>query len=143
MIEYKYKKVIKWIIISLITLIYVSGSFNIGYRLTGDMHNGGPFVGLLLTPFITTTMILIMFFHDRLVRKWTILIFLTFLSLIMYFSLFTILLNKLFLAIFKEYYLMHEYWIYISLTKWVLIALSTTTTYILLNRRIKNKNAAK
>jgi hypothetical protein len=129
---------IKCLAILITTLIYLSFSFRIGYWLTGDIHNGGPLVGLFLTPLITLLMTLILFINHRQTREKTIIILTTFLFFILYSLVFNRLANYFSLKIYKEYYLIYEHSTLINSTKWILIILSTLITY-LMTKRITTK----
>jgi hypothetical protein len=129
---------IKWLAILITTLIYLSFSFRIGYWLTGDIHNGGPLVGLFLTPLITLIMTLILFINHKQTREKTIIILTTFLFFILYSLVFNRLANYFSLKIYKEYYLIYEHSTLISSTKLILIILSTLVTY-LMTKRITTK----
>ena len=129
---------IKCLAILITTLIYLSFSFRIGYWFTGDIHNGGPLVGLFLTPLITLLMTLILFINHRQTREKTIIILTTFLFFILYSLVFNRLANYFSLKIYKEYYLIYEHSTLINSTKWILIILSTLITY-LMTKRITTK----
>jgi len=133
----KSRQIIKWIAIAIITGGYIWFSLDFGFWLTGDMHSGGPLVGPILTPILTLPLIILLFYNDRIIKNRTIKILLAFLSFIIYFILFTYLINYFFILIFKEYYLMHEYSLWISLTRWLLTISMTITTFIILNKMIK------
>ena len=133
------KNAIKWIVILITTLIYVSFSLKIGYWLTGDIHSGGPLIGLFLTPVVTLTTTVILFFDKKQIRERTILILLTFLFFILYIVSFNALLNFLALKIYKEYYIVYEHSTLISSTKWVLIILLTLITYLIIKKIIIKK----
>lgn len=130
---------IKWLAITITTLIYLSFSLKIGFLLTGDMHSGGPLIGLFFTPFIALTMTLILFFNQRKIREKTIISLTTFLSFFLYALIFNSMVNSLFLKIYKEHYLFSEHMILINSTKLILIALTTSATYFLSRRIITIK----
>ena len=61
----KNKNTVKWFVITIATLIYLGFSFKIGFLLTGDIHNGGPLIGLFFTQIITLIMTLFFFFNQK------------------------------------------------------------------------------
>ncbi len=133
------KNTIKWFVITIATLIYLIFSFKIGFLLTGDIHNGGPLIGLFFTPIITLIMTLILFFNQKETRVKTIIILTTFLLFLLYTLVFNLLVNYISLKIYKEYYLIYEHSTFINSTKWILIILSTLVTYLLTTRITKKK----
>ena len=131
-------RIIKWTIVSIATILYVIFSLDTGIWLTGDMHNGGPFIGLLVTPVFTLIVILLLFQKERKTKNISIIILSTLILFFIYYFVLTILINSLFIKIFKEYYLMNEYSIWIKLTKWVMVTFMTITSYLIVKKIKKN-----
>lgn len=61
-------KDIKEIVLVALSLIYLLNSFKIGFWITGDMHSGGPFAGVLLFPFFLSVAALLFFWKEKRVR---------------------------------------------------------------------------
>lgn len=135
----KNKNTVKWLVITIATLIYLVFSFKIGFLLTGDIHNGGPLIGLFFTPTITLIMTLILFFNQKETRVKTIIILTTFLLFLLYTLIFNLLINYISLKIYKEYYLIYEHSTFINSTKWILIIISTLITYLLTKKITRKK----
>lgn len=135
----KNKNTVKWFVITIATLIYLGFSFKIGFLLTGDIHNGGPLIGLFFTPIITLIMTLFLFFNQKETRVKTIIILTTFLLFLLYTLIFSLLINYISLKIYKEYYLIYEHSTFINSIKWILIILSTLVTYLLTKKIIRKK----
>ena len=135
----KNKNTVKWFVITIATLIYLGFSFKIGFLLTGDIHNGGPLIGLFFTPIITLIMTLFFFFNQKETRVKTIIILTTFLLFLLYTLIFSLLINYISLKIYKEYYLIYEHSTFINSIKWILIILSTLVTYLLTKKIIRKK----
>ena len=135
----KNKNTVKWFVITIATLIYLGFSFKIGFLLTGDIHNGGPLIGLFFTPIITLIMTLFLFFNQKETRVKTIIILTTFLLFLLYTLIFSLLINYISLKTYKEYYLIYEHSTFINSIKWILIILSTLVTYLLTKKIIRKK----
>jgi hypothetical protein len=60
---------IKIFVLILSSGTYLFYSFKIGFWMTGDMHSGGPFAGLLLFPILLTVATFLLFINKQTIRK--------------------------------------------------------------------------
>lgn len=61
------------------SLIYLLNSFKIGFWITGDMHSGGPFAGLILFPFFLAIATLALFWKETRIRTYSLIVITTYL----------------------------------------------------------------
>lgn len=131
--------VFKLIIIILLTSLFLWFSLDFGFWLSGDMHSGGSLIGPLLTPILTLSLIIILFYSKKMVRINAIKILLTFISfmissfIILYFT------DYFLIFIFKEYFLIDNYIIWINIFRLALIIYITTKVYFQISSIIKKK----
>ena len=55
---------IREIILTILGLIYLINSFKFGFWISGDMHSGGSFVGILLFPLFIALMVFFLFINE-------------------------------------------------------------------------------
>ncbi|WP_339884725.1 hypothetical protein [Polaribacter vadi] len=132
-------KIIRWTIIIITTIVYTYFSFSFGFWLTGDMHSGGPLVGLFLTPFVFFLLRFIFFYQDIKTRRRTLISLLTFCLFFIYLIGISYFTDFIYSSLIDEEYFIYEYSFYFSLINWSLTVLLTFLTYKFLNKLIKRK----
>tara|TARA_R110001606_G_scaffold264190_1_gene412866 strand:+ start:264 stop:674 length:411 start_codon:yes stop_codon:yes gene_type:complete len=132
-------KIIRWTIIIITTIVYTYFSFSFGFWLTGDMHSGGPLVGLFLTPFVFFLLRFIFFYQDIKTRRRTLISLLTFCLFFIYLIGISYFTDFIYSSLIDEEYFIYEYSFYFSLVNWSLTVLLTFLTYKFLNKLIKRK----
>ncbi len=65
---------IRWVVLIAICLIYLLNAFKIGFGISGDMHSGGPFVGVLLFPLFAALLTLLLFLDKPGTRRISLLV---------------------------------------------------------------------
>jgi len=132
-------KFIRWIIVIITTIVYIYFSLSFGFWLTGDMHSGGPLVGLFLTPVVFFLLRFIFFYQDIKTRRTTLTSLLTFCLFIIYLFGISYFSDFVYSFLLDEDYLIYEYSFYFSLINWSLAILSTFISYKILNKLIRKK----
>ena len=113
-------KIIRWTIIIITTIVYTYFSFSFGFWLTGDMHSGGPLVGLFLTPFVFFLLRFIFFYQDIKTRRRTLISLLTFCLFFIYLIGISYFTDFIYSSLIDEEYFIYEYSFYFSLVNWSL-----------------------
>ena len=134
-------RIIKWSIIVLVTVVLIYFSGFIGYKITGDLHNGGPIVGLILTPIVAFLLILLFFLNEIKLRNLSILLLSTYITFFGIFFILSFLLNNVLQFIIKEYYVISKIWVWITITNIFLTSILTTFVFFW-TRKILRENVA-
>ena len=132
-------KIIRWVIVVITTTIYIYFSLSFGFWLTGDMHSGGPLVGLFLTPVVFFLLRFIFFYDDTKTRKTTLISLLIFCLFFIYLIGISYLSEFVYSSLIDEESLIFEYSFYFNLVNWILTILLTFLSYKFLNKLIRRK----
>ena len=132
-------KIIRWVIVVITTIIYIYFSLSFGFWLTGDMHSGGPLVGLFLTPVVFFLLRFIFFYDDTKTRKTTLISLLIFCLFFIYLIGISYLSEFVYSSLIDEESLIFEYSFYFNLVNWILTILLTFLSYKFLNKLIRRK----
>ncbi len=62
-------KVIRRIVLIAIGSVYLMYAFRIGFWITGDMHSGGPMIGVLLFPLFVSLVTIALYWPERKTRS--------------------------------------------------------------------------
>ncbi|WP_445749641.1 hypothetical protein [Polaribacter sp.] len=129
-------KIIKWSIVVIITIIYTYFSFSFGFWLTGDMHSGGPLVGLFFTPIVFFLLKFIFFYQDIKSRKTILLSLLTFFLFFTYLIGISFLTEYLFSILSNEDSFIYKYSLGINFINWVITIILTFMSHKVLSKLI-------
>ena len=68
------KNMIRWLVLITLSIGYLLNALKIGFWISGDMHSGGPFVGVLLFPLFAALLTLLLFLKEPRPRRISLLV---------------------------------------------------------------------